>query len=359
MERCFPGRLLLLALTMAGSAGAEEALRFRSPHLALELADKTPAFSSFTVDSLGRGRMGENVILTSKLPQGSLTPQDHGGGRFRYTQALPDGRTVVAWEVAASDRKLVLRSRHVAGATVPPFLLLIDQKKNHATLLGLPAREAGHFSLPSILHLPDLGTFRITASTPRATLLGDARRRQPEHFLSVGFPPASAARRTVEYTLEVTRIHPDLPGLAGNPLYDGYRRGFLNLLQVHPRLRTLANNSSSDVCGFCFWQYSELARRCPRLAPGLTALDLVRLSMDRVFEGGLTYGQAGYGKSLENPEAAAWAPPFDSLDTLPSFLIASGDYILGSRTRPGRGRASIAWSRWGEGCSPRTRTATG
>jgi hypothetical protein len=144
------------------------------------------------------------------------------------------------------------------------------------------------------------------------------------------FPAASAEKAVVEYDLEVAEIHPALPGLTENPLYDGYRRNFLNLLQMNPRIKTLANNSSSDVCGFCFWQYSELARQAPPLADGLTALDLIRVSMERIFDGGLSYGQVGYVATPENPDVAPWLSPYDSIDTLPSFLIASGQYITGS-----------------------------
>jgi glycogen debranching enzyme len=55
------------------------------------------------------------------------------------------------------------------------------------------------------------------------------------------------------------------------------------------------------------------------------------LSLDRVLDGGLTYGQVGYGKSAATPDAAAWAGTNNSLDTLPSFLIAGCEYIQGSK----------------------------
>jgi hypothetical protein len=302
---------------------------FRSSHLAIGFNSTVPAFSWLAVDSLGRAALEENVILGMAPTGGDVVLRRDGGGKFHYVQKGPDGREAVVWRMEISEKRVVLRSDFVEGMVATPFLLAIDQKKNHATLLGIPA-DAGQIRLPAVLHLPDRGTFRIT-SADAAIVNCDARRRQPEYFVKASFPPATPERKSVQYDLDVVLIHPDLPGLVEQPLYDGYRRNFLNLLQIHPRMRTLANNSSSDVCGFCFWEYSELALKAPPLAPGLTALDLVRVSMDRVFEGGLTYGQAGYGKTKENPEAAAWSPSFDSLDTLPSFLIASCHYIQGSQ----------------------------
>lgn len=299
-------------------------------HLDLDFSTTTPAFSRFCVDSLGHGVFPANVILTEQLPSGGYTLQRTNESRASYRQTLPSQREVTSWEIEHSGSCIVLRSFYEPGADAAPFLLLIDQKKNHATLLGLPAvgADGRRLRTPCVLHFPDQGTLRISASPSVIPLNYEARRRTPEYFVRIEFPSATAEQPQVEYTLESTLIHPTLPGLDTQPLYDGYRRNFLNLLQVNPRLGTLANNSSSDVCGFCFWMYSELALHTPELAPGLTTFDLVRLSLDRVLDGGLTYGQAGYTGTPEYPEAAPWSPPFDSLDLLPSLLIAGAQYLL-------------------------------
>jgi len=298
-------------------------------HFAVSFVPDAPAFATFAVDSLGRNGGFENVVLTSTSPAcGEFRFQTDDHGRHQYFPNGADQVTAAVWTIKTDGNRLVLRSNFSANVNIPPFLLLVDQKKNHATLLGRPTAGPRQIQLPAVLHFPDRGTVRITTRQIGTVLECDARRRQPEFFVAVRFPSATADQPVIEYVLESTLIHPDLPGLTDNPLYDGYRRSFLNLIQFHPRLRTLANNSSSDVCGFCLWQYAELARQAPPLAPGLTVMDLVRVSLDRVLAGGLTYGQKGYDKSPEQPEAAGWSPPFDSLDTLPSFVIAGAHAIL-------------------------------
>jgi hypothetical protein len=331
---------------------------FKSSHLAVGLAPTAPAFSFFAVDSLGRGESLENTGLNSKLSGGSNRLEWLGENQFRYVEQF-GGKTIETWRGSFSETRITLRSEYVPDLSVSSFLLLIDQKKNHATLLGNLVPDKLKVAAPCVLHLPDHGTFRISANQKSAALDYDARRRQPENFVRVAFPPATKEQGMVEYSLEVTLIHPDLPGLADNPLYDGYRRNFLNLIQLHPRLRTLANNSSSDVCGFCLWQYAELGVKAPPLADGLTVNDLVRMSVDRVLDGGITYGQAGYRGTPMFPEAAAWSPKFDSLDTLPSFLIAGCSYVKGSGDRQWAaqrfpkllelGRAMLAHDRNGNG----------
>jgi hypothetical protein len=97
----------------------------------------------------------------------------------------------------------------------------------------------------------------------------------------VEFPPATARQRRVEYRLEVTATYPKLPGIERSPLYDGFRRDWLNIFQVNPRVQMLANNASSDPCSFTLFEYSDLALHTPPLADGLTANDLIRMPLDR------------------------------------------------------------------------------
>jgi len=328
LKFCLVSGALVAVLTRAATGDSDAG--FKSSFLSANLAPTAPAFSGFAVDSLGHGERLENAVLNDKLPVGSNQLEAIGKNTFRYTQRLADGTAVEVWRIKFSTNQITLHSEFVPETKVPPFLLLMDQKKNHATLLGHLLPGELKVSMPCVLHLPDHGTFRVTASTPEAALEYDARRRRPENFVRIAFPPATEAQGVVEYSLDVTLIYPKAPGLADNPLYDGYRRNFLNLIQLHPRLRTLANNSSSDVCGFCFWEYAELAAKAPPLADGLTVNDLLRASLDRVLDGGLTYGQAGYHSTPAFPEVAAWSPDIDSLDTLPSLLIAACRYVESS-----------------------------
>jgi len=64
-----------------------------------------------------------------------------------------------------------------------------------------------------------------------------------------------------------------------------------------------------------------MAAPTPPLAPGLSALDLIRESLDRYFEGMKAYGLAGAQHDV----------PYDFLDSYPSLLIAASDYVQGSK----------------------------
>jgi hypothetical protein len=126
----------------------------------------------------------------------------------------------------------------------------------------------------------------------------------------------------------VTAIH---PRIGNDPRYDGFRRDWLNIFQVNPRLQMLANNASSDPCAFTLFEYSDLALHTPPLADSLTANDLIRMTLDRYLAGAKGYGQAGYGPGVSGADVIGWKTPWTSLDSLPSFLISACNYVNGSR----------------------------
>jgi hypothetical protein len=227
-----------------------------------------------------------------------------------------------------------LRSDYIAGVEAPPFGLAFDQKANHATLLGVMKPGERLMRLPCLLHLPDMGTLRITGA---GQLDYDARRRTDPPFVRIAFPPATAERRRVEYRLEVTAIYPKLAGIERDARYDGVRRDWLNIFQVNPRVQMLANNAASDPCAFTLFLYSDLAAHTPPLADGLTANDLVRMTLDRYLAGAKGYGQVGYTDPELGPSRLVWKTPWTTTDTLPSFLIAAGNYVASS--------GDLAWAR--------------
>ena len=67
-----------------------------------------------------------------------------------------------------------------------------------------------------------------------------------------------------------------------------------------------------------------MAERTPPLAPGLTALDLIRQTLDRYLSGMKAYGMAGYDPNDQSVQ-------YDFTDTYPSLLIAASDYVRGSK----------------------------
>lgn len=316
--------LPVLLIGLAAVSVSAAAPDFTSSHLAIGLSRTAPAFAFFSVDSLGRGALAQNPVLPETNAVAGLA--------LDGTTYTLGGKA--AWTVVWDEKSLTLRSEAAGGVAMPPFTLTIDQKANHATLLGLMKPGERRMGLPCLLHLPGLGTLRVTGE---GTLDYDARRRVKPSFVHIAFPAATAERPRIEYRLEVVRIHPEIAGLEKNARYDGFRRDWLNIFQVNPRVQMLANNASSDPCSFTLFEYSDLARHTPPLADGLTANDLVRMTLDRYLSGALGYGQVGFACAPTDADLVAWKTPWTSLDTLPSFLISACNYVEGSR--------DLAWAK--------------
>jgi len=111
----------------------------------------------------------------------------------------------------------------------------------------------------------------------------------------VTLPPSTWTwHREIEYRIEVVSIYPHRDGIENDPRYDGYRRDFLSMFQLNPRRRALANNSASDATPITLFEYAMMAEHLPPLAPGLTAFDLVRQTLERYIGGMTGYGMTGY-----------------------------------------------------------------
>ena len=307
---------------------ADHALEYQSAFMRVELAPNQPALVSLAVDSLGKKKLSVNP-LRPPAPAETTYEVRRVGDAFRYSPSGASPGTPPAWTFEFSARQIHLRSHFARGNPPPPLVLNFDSALNHTTLLGL-MNEDGSMRLPAILHLPDQGTFRITSNRAKGLALGYDALRQADHpdplksiarptddYVKVTFPAASAALPDIDYTLDMVAIYPGGPELARDARFDGFRCNWLNIFQLNPRLRVLANHSASDPCAFTLFEYSAMAARTPPLAGGLTAMDLIHLTLDRYLSGMKAYGIAGVQKDV----------PYDYLDSYPSLLIAASDYV--------------------------------
>ena len=325
MPKCV--RLLIPALFLAVTGLAAQSsgpIQYQSPYLRVEFAPDQPAFLVLTVDSLGKGKLGSNPLTPPGKP-GTPYQVRRAGTTVEYRPAAASPAAPPAWTFQCSPRQIHLRSHFTAGNPPPALVLNFNPHLNHATLLGL-INDDSSVRLPALLHLPDLGTFRITSGAGKGVNLGyDAfryhRPTQGVDYVRVTFPAATAALPEIDYNLEVVDIFPPLPKISGDPRFDGFRRDWLNIYQLNPRARVLANHAASDPVAFTVFLYSSMAVHTPPLAPGLTALDMVRQTLDRYLSGMKGYGMVGYMGDTR----------YDFTDTYPSLLIAASDYVQGSK----------------------------
>lgn len=327
MRKYLAGLIPALFLAAGGLLAAPQAaLQYQSAFIRAEMAPDQPAFLAFTVDSLGMSKLSANPLRPPAKPDAPYQVR-RVRNTIEYRPAARSTAAPAAWSFTFSPRQILLRSQFSAGSPPPALVLPFNPHLNHATLLGI-INDDSSVRVPALLHLPDLGTFRITSGDGQHVALGyDALRyrhaAQANDYVRVTFPAATAAQPELDYRLEVVAIYPNLPQVAHDPRFDGFRRDWLNIFQLNPRARVLANHAASDPVAFTVFEYSSMAIHTPPLAPGLTALDMIRQTLDRYLGGMKGYGMQGYGGDTR----------YDFSDTYPSLLMAASDYVTGSKDR--------------------------
>jgi len=310
---------------------------FQSKYYRVELSQNQTTFTSFAVDSLGQNKLESNAMLP--LPADGLRYHSKRVGntveyRIKETDEKP------AWSFAFSQTGMVIRSVTTDGNPAEPVVLTFDAAAAHPTLLGMVTDE-GNVKLPAILHFPAQGSLRVTGSGRDPVVVYDASRDHGDNFVRIELPPTTWTwHGEIEYRLEVTAIYPSGPGINEDPRYDGYRRDFLSIFQLSPRRRALANNSASDATPITVFEYSAMADRIPPLADGLTALDLVRQTLERYIGGMTGYGMIGYLL----PPRVKW----DFLDVYPSLVLAAADYVRASGDKAWNERNYSMLRAWAE-----------
>ena len=295
---------------------------YESPYLKMQLRRNYPEFSFFSVDSLGGKQFALNPLLTKPVQSEVSYKSRVTTNSISYF--LKTGKqNMPIWKCSLQPKMLTIHTHWMNGENASPLVIDFAQKKNHCTVLGI-MDEKKQIKFPCVLHFPGMGTFRVYCNDPRITLFYDADRDVKDPFVKIALQAASASFPEITYRFEPVAIYPEVNKIRGDTRFDGFRRNYINIFQVNPNIRALANNSASDACAFTLFLYVEMAMHTPELVEGLTAMDLVRNTLERYFEGMKAYGMVGY---------AAWKSEFDSSDSMPSLIVSACYYILDTKNK--------------------------
>ncbi|HTV41815.1 MAG TPA: hypothetical protein VMF08_14630 [Candidatus Sulfotelmatobacter sp.] len=279
-----------------------------------------PGFQEISIDSLGEGHFTQVTMQPPARPW-RPTRAIRLGSRVEYRGPGADRSEPPRWAIDIGPNDITLESHWSANDPPEPLVFASRNGVCHITMLGL-FETNGAIELPAILYFPDQGAFQVSAvsggiKSVGYAILAPAVHRHP-NIVQITFPGATKENPTIKYSWKIVVIHPAVDGIVLKPRFDGFRRDWLNILQLNPESRALANNDCSTTCAFCYYEYADIAAQTPPLADGLSALDMVRQTLDRIMSGGSAYGLAG-GTDYQNCAS----------DTLPSLLIAAEDYANG------------------------------
>ncbi len=303
-----------------------------SPFLKFSCDNQFLQFEFFSIDSLGKNILQQNVALK---PDAVITQMKYyvetSNSSTKYFLYDEKEKTLPAWEIIQKEKSFTVISNYHENYD-HQFLFNLSQSANHATLLGIINGSEQKVNLPAILHFPDMGTMRVNCNILDQKIDYDAKRFIEHPYVRVNLTAATESNKKIEYQFEVITIHPDIKGIQNDARYDCFRRNFISLFQLNPFLKILANNSASDACAFTLYEYAEVALHTPQLAENLSAMDLVKMTLDRYLNGTKGYGMLGYDydKTWDIPESPTSC---NTLDTYPSLLISACNYAISTNDK--------------------------
>ncbi len=333
-RRSFVKKTALAATALSFSKWLEAASQkhYDTAFLKLACNNQFPQFDFFSIDSLGKNILQQNVALKDDAMITQMkyyvVSLNNSTQYFLYDEKQ---KTTPAWEIIQREKAFTIISNYHENDT-QPFVFNISQYANHATLLGIIEGNEQKVNLPAVMHFPDMGTMRVTCNVADQKVDYDAKRFIEHPYVKINFPAATKSNPTIEYNFEVVTIYPDVKGIEIDARYDCFRRNFISMFQLNPFLKILANNSASDACAFTLYEYAEVALFTPKLVDDLSAMDLVKMTLDRYLNGTKGYGMLGYDydKTWDIPESDTKC---NTLDTYPSLLISACNYAISTNDK--------------------------
>jgi hypothetical protein len=214
-EMCFSGNrrhlrncfLLCLAMAMQPSLtvfAAPGELTQKTSSIQATFDAHRPGLSALSIDSLQKSSFRANPLVDPGTQSGQYEVSMRDGW-VRYALSSHPDRTV--WQMRADGDRLIMRSVFQPEAVPQDITWKFDPNVTHSTLLG-HVTASGDIALPALIHLPGMGSMRISVSGNDAAVLHYDARRAPDQFVKVVFPAANAAHPTLEYTLQTVAIYP-------------------------------------------------------------------------------------------------------------------------------------------------------
>ncbi len=113
-------------------------LRFTSDSIWAELSRDAPEFTALSIDGLGKGRRGANIVDAKSSSSGfkasSFTSSETL--RVEYRSNAVDKDAVPEWTVEFTGKRIVLTSKWSPGVDPVPMIFRFSLPQVHSTVLG-------------------------------------------------------------------------------------------------------------------------------------------------------------------------------------------------------------------------------
>ncbi len=319
----------------------------RTPWYRVQLDKNRPRIAYLAWDSLGTGNLDVNFLRgvggfprLKRVLHGAdkplAAPLTRTGNVFQYSPvsvapgvelrlALKMGPRNFELEVTTvADRKTAMR-----GGV---FRFDFAPNQTPTTFVCRPEKVFNFVSTPCYLHAPDFGTAFITSDNKSTSFYRSPAGIFPALDYHIEITPGMPSRPdrlceldtgvwqdTLHFNIETIRPLAELTKLESRlrrlPAYA------LNITQWRPDTGIISNSVVSVNCGLSMLFYAEMAAFSPPLKAGISAMELVRASLHRYFN-----GASGYFMPPRNVYAARG--DWQSSRETPAYLIICAWYAI-------------------------------
>ncbi len=322
-----------------------QTLDIRTPWYRLVLDKSRPLIKELSWDSLGQSELGVNFLQESgacpvleplfqtptPLQTSTLT---RNGNVFRYSPVEVAAGAYEQVSLRANEHGFELE---LAAAADQPTLMRGGLFRFHfaanetpTTFVCHPSDIMNYVDTPAYLDAPDFGTAFITragdpaafyripsALFPATTYWVDITPNQPKSEDGLNEIGPKPWHTTMDFSVQAPEPLPDLVKgdlrLARLPKYS------LNMVQWRPDTGIIGNSVMSVPCGLSILFYAQEAVFAPRLANGISPMEMVGASVDRYFQ-----GAPGY----QMPNRNVCAPDWWSSRETAAYLVISAWYDI-------------------------------
>ena len=322
-----------------------------TPWYRLNLDKARPRLTYLSLDATGRGEFLCNVLRNAgAFPIAEpmfATAQAAGDG-----QSVRDGNVVtypfvtVAPGVFAQvafrfkEKSIELELSTAANRPLPLraglFRFDLDFRQTPTALFPRAEDPAGFVTLPTYMHAPDCGTFRITQSGDKAVLrqvIPSGGHDLGGHCMVDLVPEATGLKERYGVIPEGTwhgvftfAVDPQIPWpeiVGQEPRLRGLPKYALNIAQWRVDQSVLANNTMSQDCPLSVQFYAEMAVYAPVMKDGISPMALVVSTVDRYLDG-MGGHLMWHGLKVEVTPPGKWYASLES----GGFLINSAWYAV-------------------------------
>jgi hypothetical protein len=326
-------------------------LMISTPWYRLNLDKARPRFSYLSLDATGKGSFLCNVLKNAGAfpiaePMfASVQAAADGQGvrdgnvvRYPFVAVAPGVFAQVAFRFKEKSIELELSTVAKRAMPLKAGLFRFDLDYSQTPTAFFPRAEdpVGFVKLPTYMHAPDCGTFRITQTGDKAVLrqvIPSGGHDLGGHCMMdlvpettglkerYGLIPAGNWRGVFTFAVEPQIPWPDI--VAQEPRLSGLPKYSLNIAQWRVDQSVLANNVISQDCPLSVQFYAEMAVYAPVMKDGISPMALVVPTVDRYLDG-MGGHLMWHGLKVEVTPPGKW---FASLES-GGFLINSAWYAV-------------------------------